>query len=537
MWIEWKEIMVPSRYLSRDVSFSFPLFLMNLQGSLSVLDVQEGTFQTILSASDSSERNIDEASTTKAIRGATISYGCGFVATTEHWLGNVVLRVTDVSGLSEVSESGSAVISLSATAEIAHAGAHATRMAEDVVTLAWRPFLAANGEMLLSIDHYTGSVRVWLASYGKEPAVVTAALNAAAAAGVRAERSGSLCVPTPPEIQLLLDISTVLSLSTSVPLSGGVCWVQQGQATPTETVFLSEHVDGGCVTKASFEDQQTQYKHLATTSSSRSHNSSGHLSAAAASTAWLAIFSPSRVASSSASSFPPLDSNEAVAAEEEAWQPSQWSMQLICLHKNSTSHTHDVSLRGRALHVPFFVAKKSFRRDVSTGGKQLGYVCATGLAVFARFANANNDRPVTATMLACVSKSPRCRDSYFLALSCLCSKRKNGFLLAPQWSFDAFANESDRGFGQLLPTAMPSCSLARCFSINLILFLLRDRVAMFKAILRCSFSSFVEVVASHASFLCVSRGKIRSTFHSMCGRASCVIYKSARKIATTLQAR
>ena len=207
-WLHWKDIEFPTRCVSTSASFSFPLYLSNVNDVLTVLNTELQVFQIVNIVDDADEKrrisaflagSADEEPQeergaqpqNQQILNASLSHGSGFIATVEKMAHFLRLRITDIGGLFE--EGVEAALSLSATTDLnKKISAHSTSNTNDnnvIAKLSWRPSLSEGScELLLSlIQHgsssskasfssgwgFDSSVKIWAVCSGQAPAVVT----------------------------------------------------------------------------------------------------------------------------------------------------------------------------------------------------------------------------------------------------------------------------------------------------------------------------------------------------------------------------
>ena len=228
-WSEVKTVLIPLRCLSGGSiishSFSYPLYQIHIKGIMTICHVELLRFENV--------NNV--ANIPNLVTGGSLSHLSGFMATLERETsGALLLRVTDVSVVFDDAVADAAM--QCATVEVSPECSKEVCVHQHY-QVAWRPTADADCEILLTCAN--GSVKIWTVVHGKEHEVVTAALHAAAAAGIRAERSGSLHAATPPEICLVADLSPIcagLSLLTSSIHESHphLMWMHQSLMTTTQ---------------------------------------------------------------------------------------------------------------------------------------------------------------------------------------------------------------------------------------------------------------------------------------------------------------
>ena len=352
VWREWKAILIPMRCLSGGIlistSFSYPVYSIFIRGMMTLINVDTTQFQSVNDACDISA----------VVTGGTLSYQAGFTATAElaatrsTWQ----LRVGDISDLFEPLDQGSAALSMLSTTSLAPIGSTgSSSCTHEDISLNWRPALSGDAEMLLTVCK-SGIAKVWVVRHGQEHEEVTAAMNAAVSAGLRAERGPSLCATAAPEVHLVADLSSLFVNIGLVSLQPHLAWTQSVVMDANEARAFSDKLpvlllpDGAAPAPAP--------------ASAPSRPSALH-----SSDLWLAL---------------------TLAPHEHPLSPA-WVCQLVCLHPKGRYHQYEPVLHGDS--VAFKVPVEGCL-DGQQRARLLG-------AFFAcRFVEAFPDRPVCLTMVA-----------------------------------------------------------------------------------------------------------------------------------------
>jgi len=228
-WTECKTVLIPSRCHTGgpviSFSFNYPICQVHVKGMMTLCCVESAKFENIS----------DMVNIPNLVSGGSLSHLGGFIASLECGPGGaILLRVVDVSSIFDPNVNRSVTPEF-VTIEVGSPGvigSSGITSSLDLSSLEWRPGVDGDFEVLLTRTP-GGIIKVWTVTHGKEHEVITAALHAVASAGIRAECLGSLHDTTPPEIQLVADLSPLyagLSILSSVSVHNSppyLGWVHQ----------------------------------------------------------------------------------------------------------------------------------------------------------------------------------------------------------------------------------------------------------------------------------------------------------------------